>query len=50
VAVDDVDTVVAAVVTVLIEKTTIAGVGDLVFFADPSGNVCGAMRYDPDAD
>ena len=54
VAVDDVDAVVTAVVTaggtVLMEKTTIAGVGDLVFFADPSGNVCGAMRYDPDAD
>jgi hypothetical protein len=29
------------------EKTTITGVGDLLFFADPSGNVCGAMRYDP---
>jgi uncharacterized protein len=50
VAVDDVDTVVAAGGTVLMEKTTIAGVGDLVFFADPSGNVSGAMRYDPDAD
>ncbi|HET6949656.1 MAG TPA: VOC family protein [Acidimicrobiales bacterium] len=54
VAVDDVDAVTAAVIagggTVLMEKTTIAGVGDLVFFADPSGNVCGAMRYDPEAD
>jgi hypothetical protein len=28
----------------------VAGVGDLVFFADPSGNVCGAMRDDPEAD
>jgi uncharacterized protein len=35
---------------VLMDKTTIAGLGDLVFFADPSGNVCGAMRYDPEAD
>jgi len=25
-------------------------VGDLVFFADPSGNVVGAMRYDPEAE
>jgi predicted enzyme related to lactoylglutathione lyase len=54
VAVEDVDAVVAAVRaeggTVLLEKTTIAGVGDLVFFADPSGNVCGAMRYDATAD
>ena len=31
---------------ILMEKTTIAGVGDLVFFADPEGNVVGAMRYD----
>jgi hypothetical protein len=27
------------------QKTTISGVGDLVYFADPSGNICGAMRY-----
>ncbi len=29
------------------EKTTIAGVGDLVFVADPSGHPVGAIRYDP---
>ena len=49
-AVPDVDAVVAAVLAnggrILMEKTTIPGVGDLVFFADPSGNVAGAMRYD----
>jgi predicted enzyme related to lactoylglutathione lyase len=49
VAVDDVDRVTAAVKaaggTILMEKTTITGVGDLVFFADPSGNICGAMHY-----
>lgn len=54
VAVDDVDAVVAAVRaqggSVLMERTTIAGVGDLVWFADPSGNVVGAMEYDADAD
>jgi predicted enzyme related to lactoylglutathione lyase len=54
VAVDDVDAVLDAVRShggmVLMEKTTITGVGDLVFFADPSGNVCGAMRYHSDAD
>jgi len=54
VAVPDVDAVVEAVEvnggTVLMEKTTITGVGDLVFFADPSGNVCGAMRYDDAAE
>ena len=49
-AVDDVDAVAAAVVAhggrLLMEKTTITGVGDLVFFADPAGNAIGAMRYD----
>jgi predicted enzyme related to lactoylglutathione lyase len=50
ISVPDVDSVAEAVVAnggqLLMEKTTIAGVGDLVFFADPSGNVAGAMRYD----
>lgn len=32
------------------DKTTIAGVGDLVFVADPSGHPIGAMRYDADAE
>jgi uncharacterized protein len=49
----DVDAVARAVTAnggrVLMEKTTIAGVGDLIFFADPSGNVAGAMRYDATA-
>ena len=53
VAVADVDSVVASVTAnggrVLMEKTTIAGVGDLVFFEDPEGNVVGAMQYDPKA-
>jgi predicted enzyme related to lactoylglutathione lyase len=48
--VDDVDTVAAEVVAaggrILMPKTTIPGVGDLVFFADPAGNVVGAMRYE----
>jgi len=42
---------VAAAVTanggrILMEKATIPGVGDLIFFEDPDGNVAGAMRYD----
>jgi predicted enzyme related to lactoylglutathione lyase len=49
IAVDDVDQVATAVAAaggrILMEKTTITGVGDLVFFADPSGNICGAMHY-----
>lgn len=31
---------------VLREPTTIAGVGELVWPADPDDNVIGAMRYD----
>jgi uncharacterized protein len=49
VAVDDVGAVAEAVVAnggrVVMERTTIPGVGDLVFFEDPSGNVAGAMQY-----
>ena len=50
----DVDQTVAAVRAsgghILLEKTTIAGVGDLIFFEDPEGNVVGAMRYDSTAE
>ena len=46
---DDVDAVAAAVVAnggrILMEKAEIPGVGELVFFADPGGNVAGAIRY-----
>jgi uncharacterized protein len=49
IAVDDVDALAAAVVErggrVLMEKATIPGVGELVLFADPAGNVAGAIRY-----
>jgi predicted enzyme related to lactoylglutathione lyase len=52
--VDDVDRVGHAVVAnggrVLMEKTTITGVGDLIWFEDPAGNVAGAMRYDDTAE
>ena len=48
--VDDVDAVAAQVVDaggrVVMPKTTIPGVGDLIFVADPDGNIFGAMRYD----
>lgn len=53
-AVDDVDTTAAAVLeaggTILMERFTIAGVGHLIFFADPAGNAIGAMQYDTDAE
>jgi predicted enzyme related to lactoylglutathione lyase len=53
-AVDDVDAVARSVVDhggrILMEKTTIPGVGDLIWFEDPSGNPVGAMRYEAAAD
>jgi uncharacterized protein len=49
----DVDRTVQAAVAaggrVLMDRTTIAKVGHLIWLADPSGNVVGAMTYDPDA-
>ena len=50
----DVDAAVRAALAaggrVLMARTTIAGVGHLVFLADPSDNVVGVMQYDPDAE
>jgi uncharacterized protein len=50
VAVDDADAAAAAALRaggrVLMDRTTIVGVGDLVFLEDPAGNAVGAMRYD----
>jgi predicted enzyme related to lactoylglutathione lyase len=54
VAVDDADRAAAAAMAaggaVLMQRTTIAGVGDLVFLQDPAGNAVGAMRYDATAE
>jgi hypothetical protein len=50
----DVEKVAAAVRAnggrIVMEKATLAGVGDLIWFEDPEGNVAGAMRYDPKAE
>lgn len=50
IGVEDVDAVARSVEAqggrVLMPKTVIAGVGELIFFEDPEGNVAGAMRYD----
>jgi hypothetical protein len=35
---------------VLMERSTIPGVGHLIFLADPAGNVVGAMQYDTAAE
>jgi hypothetical protein len=32
------------------ERTILAGIGELIFFQDPEGNVAGAMRYDEKAE
>jgi hypothetical protein len=49
-AVTDIDGTVAAALgaggQLLMAPTTIAGVGRLVWLADPSGNVVGAMKYE----
>jgi predicted enzyme related to lactoylglutathione lyase len=34
----------------LLERSVIVGVGTLMFFADPDGNVFGAMQYDTKAE
>jgi predicted enzyme related to lactoylglutathione lyase len=54
IAVDDIDRVERAALAaggrLLMQTTTIAGVGHLVWLADPSGNVVGAMQYDNNAE
>ena len=49
VAVDDVGAVAEAVVAnggrLLMERTAIPGVGELIFFEDPAGNVAGAIQF-----
>lgn len=54
IAVDDIDRVEKAALAaggrLLMQPTTIAGVGHLVWLADPSGNVVGAMQYDKNAE
>jgi len=53
-AVDDVEKVAAAVRAnggrILMDRTILPGIGELIFFQDPEGNVMGAMRYDEKAE
>ena len=53
-AVTDIDATEAAVLAsggkILLRRSVIATVGTLMFFADPSGNVFGAMQYDARAE
>jgi predicted enzyme related to lactoylglutathione lyase len=54
VAVADVDATAAAVTAaggrIVMPRTTIAGVGHLIFFLDPGGNVVGAIQNDEAAE
>jgi predicted enzyme related to lactoylglutathione lyase len=36
--------------TIVMPVCTLAGVGQLLFFQDPEGNIAGAMQYDEHAD
>src|SRR3954452_19400804 len=50
ISVDDINATAAAVTTnggtIVMQKCTLAGVGQLLFFQDPEGNIAGAMQYD----
>ncbi|MEO8700880.1 MAG: VOC family protein [Kofleriaceae bacterium] len=51
IGVDSIDATEAAVLAnggkVILARSVIAGVGTLMFFQEPGGNVFGAMQYDP---
>lgn len=53
-SVDDVDATKQAVLAsggrILMDRSTIRGVGHLIFFEDPAGNAIGAMQFDPGAE
>ena len=50
-SIDEVEkTVLACGGKVLLQRSVIVGVGTLMFFADPDGNVFGAMQYDARAE
>ncbi len=50
VSVDDIDTIAAAVTahggTIVMPKSSIPTVGEMIYFTDTEGNRVGAMRYD----
>jgi predicted enzyme related to lactoylglutathione lyase len=54
IAVADVDATAAAITAaggrIVMPRTTIAGVGHLIFFTDPGGNVAGAIQDDESAE
>ena len=54
ISVEDIQAAAAAVEanggTIVMPICTLAGVGQLLFFQDPEGNIAGAMQYDENAD
>jgi hypothetical protein len=54
ISVDDINATGAAIEKnggkIVMPICTLAGVGQLLFFQDPEGNIAGAMQYDPKAD
>jgi predicted enzyme related to lactoylglutathione lyase len=54
ISVDDIDATAAALEKnggkIVMQICTLAGIGRLLFFQDPEGNIAGAMQYDPEAD
>jgi predicted enzyme related to lactoylglutathione lyase len=54
ISVDDIDAAAAAVEKnggkIVMPICTLAGIGRLLFFEDPEGNIAGAMQYDSNAE
>lgn len=54
ISVDDIDATAAAIESnggkIVMQICTLAGIGRLLFFQDPEGNIAGAMQYDSKAD
>ena len=54
ISVDDIQAAAAAVEanggSIVMPICTLAGIGQLLFFRDPEGNIAGAMQYDEKAD
>jgi uncharacterized protein len=54
ISVDDIQRTKAAIEAnggkIVMQVCTLAGIGRLLFFQDPEGNLAGAMQYDPEAD
>ena len=54
ISVDDIEATAAAIEKnggkIVMQICTLAGIGRLLFFQDPEGNIAGAMQYDSNAE